>query len=45
MTAPEARKRSENCKAVVPRAAPSFAVGVIPVVIVGEVKTGDVLKT
>lgn len=39
MTAPDARKRSENESDVVPSAAPSFVVGVIPVVIVGDVST------
>ena len=45
MTAPVARNRSENCKAVVPKVAPSFEAGVILVVIVGVVSAGEVLNT
>ncbi len=39
ITAQEANRRSENFNAVVPRAAPSLAVGVNPVVIVALVRT------
>src|SRR5262245_30104790 len=39
ITPPSAKNKSENCLLLVPNAAPSFVVGSIPVVIVGEVRT------
>ena len=45
MVLPMDKNRPENISDVVPSAAPALTVGVIPVVMVGEVKTQDETET